>query len=207
MAKFNNENKFILVSLYYEGEGRSENRSVLCQYADTGGPGGVGGIDDSVNCEAIQGGDGNPLYYFKNKEQLILSLFKEIKKRFQSRMFADYDPRMRVKDTLRKMWGNSLTYAVSNYEEQIFLQQFNISPYRKEKEAAAYSYRAMKPLLETLANGQQQGLIKEDKENLTLPLLFGFVNQLASFIHENPAMLTKSLVDKTFRYFWDAISR
>jgi AcrR family transcriptional regulator len=145
--------------------------------------------------------------YFKNKEQLILSLFKEIKKRFQSRMFAGYDPRVPVKDTLRKMWENSLTYAVSNYEEQIFLQQFNISPYRKEKETAAYSYRVMKPLLETLANGQQQGLIKEDKENLTLPLLFGFVNQLASVIHENPAPLTKSLTDKTFQYFWDAIKK
>src|SRR5258708_12719831 len=99
--------------------------------------------------------------YFKNKEQLILSLFKEIKKRFQSRMFADYDPRMPVKDTLRKMWGNSLTYAVSNYEEQIFLQQFNISPYRKEKETPPYSYRPLNPLLDTLANVHQQALINE----------------------------------------------
>src|ERR1700720_3096417 len=60
--------------------------------------------------------------YFKNKEELILSLYKEIKKNFQTRMFVDYDPAVPVKDSLRKMWENSLTYAVSNYEEQIFLQ-------------------------------------------------------------------------------------
>ncbi|HWK06609.1 MAG TPA: TetR/AcrR family transcriptional regulator [Puia sp.] len=144
--------------------------------------------------------------YFKNKEELILSLFKRIKKSFQAKMFVDYDAGAPVKDSLRKMWENSLTYAVANYEEQIFLQQFNISPYRKEKETAAFTYQAMKPLLETLARGQQQGLIKEDKENLTLPLLFGFINQLASVIHENPAMLKKNFIDKTFRYFWDAIS-
>jgi TetR/AcrR family transcriptional regulator, repressor of fatR-cypB operon len=145
--------------------------------------------------------------YFKNKEELILMLFKEIKKRFQSKMFADYDPGMPVRDTLRRMWENSLTYAVANYEEQVFLQQFNISPYRKEKESAAFSYQVMKPLLETISSGQGQGLIKEDKENLTLPLFFGFVNQLASVIHENPISVTKALVDKTFQYFWDAIKR
>jgi AcrR family transcriptional regulator len=144
--------------------------------------------------------------YFKNKEELILSLFKRIKKSFQAKMFVDYDAGAPVKDSLRKMWENSLTYAVANYEEQIFLQQFNISPYRKEKETAAFTYQAMKPMLETLARGQRQGLIKEDKENLILPLLFGFINQLASVIHENPAMLKKKIIDKTFRYFWDAIS-
>jgi AcrR family transcriptional regulator len=145
--------------------------------------------------------------YFKNKEELILALYKEIKKRFRTQLFIDYSPDRPVKESCRKMWENCLNYFVANYEEHIFLQQFNFSPYRKVKESLNFSMEMMKPLIDTLVHGQQQGLLKQDKDYLALPLLFGFVSQLAATIHETPAALTKPLIDKTFGYFWDAIAK
>jgi len=145
--------------------------------------------------------------YFKNKEDLILEVYKEVKKRFRSKVFSDYSPEKPIKETFRKMWDNLLSYSVSNYQEQIFLQQFNISPYIREKETLSFTKQVLNPLLEVIHAGQKQDLIKNDPESLILQLLFGFANQLAPLIHENPGMLSKDFTATTFGYFWDAVKK
>jgi AcrR family transcriptional regulator len=145
--------------------------------------------------------------YFKNKEDLILEVYKEVKKRFRSKVFADYSPEKPIKESLRKMWDNLLAWSVANYQEQVFLQQFNVSPYTREKEALSFTKQVLTPLLELIHAGQKQDLIKNDPESLILQLLFGFANQLAPPIHENPAMLTKDFAATTFGYFWDAVRK
>ena len=145
--------------------------------------------------------------YFKNKEDLILEVYKEVRKRYRSKVFIDYSPEKPIKETLRKMWDNLLSYSLSNYQEQVFLQQFNTSPYIREKEALSFSKQVLGPLLEVLHAGQKQDLIKNDPESLILQLLLGFANQLTPLIRETPAMLTKDFAATTFGYFWDAIRK
>jgi AcrR family transcriptional regulator len=143
--------------------------------------------------------------YFKNKEDLILALHKKIKNSFGAYAFVGYNPDLPIRDGLRVIWENCLRYAVLNYQEQVFLQQFSISPYSKDKGQLLYALEAMAPLFQSLQAAQSQLLIKSDKEGLTVKLLFGFVTQIAADLHEAPQLLTRSYIDKTFCYFWDAI--
>ena len=85
--------------------------------------------------------------------------------------------------------------------------QFNISPYIREKETLSFTKQVLSPLLEVIHAGQKQDLIKNDPESLILQLLFGFANQLAPLIHENPVLLTKDFAVTTFGYFWDAVKK
>ena len=148
---------------------------------------------------------GTVYVYFKGKEDLITALYRDVKYRFQTSLFTGHQPGKPVKESLRLLWENGLRYMAAHYEEQVFIQQFNVSPYRQEPENAEYALRAIAPLLDVLRTGQEQGLIKEDPEHLILSLFFGFMRQLAEGARQNPALVRKTMSAKTFTYFWDAI--
>jgi AcrR family transcriptional regulator len=143
--------------------------------------------------------------YFKNKDDLIHALYKEVKKRFGATIFIGFSPELPVEEGFRVIWENSLRYAVSNFPEQVFLQQFIASPYKREDKAKAVSRPVMAPLAKLLERGQKQGLLKPDTELLIPSLLFGFVQQIAAHVHHTPARLTKSFMNTSFRFLWDAI--
>ena len=142
--------------------------------------------------------------YFKNKEDLILALYKDIKKRFASTIFIGYSPGMSVEEGLRTIWENTVRYSVSHYSEEVFLQQFNISPYSKGPEVLTFAGDQMQPLQELIARGQQLSLLKPDK-HLIRQLFIGFIQQIGSDIHQSRGQLTKTWLDTSFRFFWDAI--
>ena len=142
--------------------------------------------------------------YFKNKEDLILALYKDIKKRFASTIFIGYSPGMSVEEGLRTIWENTVRYSVSHYSEEVFLQQFNISPYSKGPEVLTFAGDQMQPLQELIARGQQLSLLKPDK-HLIRQLFIGFIQQIGSDIHQSPSLLTRTWLDTSFRFFWDAI--
>ena len=148
---------------------------------------------------------GTVYVYFKSKDDLIRALFKDVKHRFASNLFAGHQPGKPVKESLRALWENGLRYMATHYEEQIFREQFNASPYRREEENVDYGLRLMGPLLDVLHTGQEQGLIKADREDLLLCVFFGLLLRLAEGARENPALLHKAMLGKTFQYFWDAI--
>jgi len=168
---------------------------------------GLAGLTISMIAKEAGVAAGTIYIYFKNKEDLLLEVYKEVKKRFRSKVFTDYNPEKPIKESFRKMWDNLLSYSVANYQEQVFLQQFNISPYIREKEALSFTKQVLSPLLEVIHTGQKQDLIKNDPDSLIQQLLFGFANQLAPLIHENPGILTKDFTATSFGYFWDAVKK
>jgi AcrR family transcriptional regulator len=143
--------------------------------------------------------------YFKNKDDLIHALYKEVKKRFGATVFIGFSPELPVEEGFRVIWENSLRYAVSNFSEQVFLQQFIASPYKREDQAVAVARPVMASLAQLLERGKRQGLLKPDTEILIPTLLFGFVQQIAAHIHHTPARLTKIFMDASFGFLWDAI--
>ena len=143
--------------------------------------------------------------YFKNKDDLIHALYKEVKKRFGATIFIGFSPAFSVEEGFRVIWENSLRYAVSNFSEQVFLQQFIASPYKREDQAMAVARPVMAPLAQLLERGQRQGVLKQDPEVLVPSLLFGFVQQIAAHIHHTPERLTKTFMDASFGFLWGAI--
>ena len=57
--------------------------------------------------------------YFKNKDDLIFALYKEIKKRFGATIFIGFTPQLPVDEGFRVIWENSVRYAVSNFPDEI----------------------------------------------------------------------------------------
>ncbi|HTJ10830.1 MAG TPA: TetR/AcrR family transcriptional regulator [Dinghuibacter sp.] len=166
---------------------------------------GLSGLTVPQLAKASKVATGTVYVYFKDKDDLINALYREVKYRFQDAFFAGFDPSRPVKESLRKLWDHGLRYMAAHYEEQIFLQQYSISPYRRADDMTAYAQKMMAPLRDILRAGQEQGLVKSDKERLIVPLLMGFMSQAAEAARHDPSLLGKAALDKSFRFFWDAI--
>jgi AcrR family transcriptional regulator len=143
--------------------------------------------------------------YFESKEDLILALHSEISSRFGYTIFLGYDSEKPVEKGFRIVWGNALRYMTENFAEQVFLQQFENSPYRKSLESSAYTDSLMQPLSALIARGQREAVLKADQPRLIQQLFFGFLQQIAADLHRSPGRLTKKYIDTAFRFFWDAV--
>ncbi len=143
--------------------------------------------------------------YFDSKEDLILALYSEISSRFGYTIFLGYDSEKPVEKGFRIIWGNALRYMTENYAEQVFLQQFENSPYRESPESSAYNDSLMQPFRDLITRGQWEAVIKADQHRLIQQLFFGFLQQIAADLHGSPGRLTKKYIETAFRFFWDAV--
>jgi len=203
--KFNNEYKFILVHLRMRVKDEQKIDLFYSSTLTLVSKVGLVGLTIPLIAKTSGVATGTLYIYFKNKEDLILALHKKIKNRFGANAFIGYNSDLPSQEGLRVIWENCLRYAALNYPEQVFLQQFVVSPYSRDKGQLLYAQETMAPLFQALQAAQSQSLIKSDKEGLTIKLLFGFITQIAADLHETPQLLTNSYIDKTFSYFWDAI--
>jgi len=81
---------------------------------------GLAGLTMPMIAKASRIATGTIYIYFRNKQGLVTELHKEVGRRFRSKAFSGYSPDRPIKEVLRNMWENLLSYSVSNYENMFF---------------------------------------------------------------------------------------
>ncbi len=69
--------------------------------------------------------------YYKDREDLILSLCKEETIRMTEATLKDFDPRMSFAEGLKNQWKNRATFWLKNPIEAQFLERMRHSPYQE----------------------------------------------------------------------------
>jgi AcrR family transcriptional regulator len=67
--------------------------------------------------------------YFKDRDDLILSLNEEIAGRMFARTLKDFDPKMSFERGLKMQWINRARFFMENPQEMHFLEQIRFSPF------------------------------------------------------------------------------
>ncbi|HEY3362220.1 MAG TPA: TetR/AcrR family transcriptional regulator [Methanosarcina sp.] len=67
--------------------------------------------------------------YFPTKEDLINSLYFEVKGELSHSMGKEIESEITFQEKLRKIWSNLINWGVDNQEEFLFVGQFCSSPY------------------------------------------------------------------------------
>ena len=67
--------------------------------------------------------------YFPTKEDLINSLYFEVKGELSQAMGKEIEAESTFQDKLRKIWSNLIKWGVDNQDEFLFVGQFCSSPY------------------------------------------------------------------------------
>jgi AcrR family transcriptional regulator len=142
--------------------------------------------------------------YYENKEDLLVSTYKEIKQKFSTAMLKDFDDTRPIRDIFKTIWYNAFDYISQNYEYFCYTEQFSYSPYSSlvdKKEMGKF----FEPMINVLDRGIEQKIIKDNPLEVLSVFLFFPVLLLA-----NPRVcanfeVKRDNIDLAFSMAWDAI--
>lgn len=142
--------------------------------------------------------------YFKNKEDLIVSTYLEIKRDMSQTLFADIDDSQPVRDLLQQVWMELFTYVADNRDEFRFAEQFANSPFhelvnRKEIEPL------FEPIVRVITRGIEQKIIKNIDFTIISAFIFYPVMVLANPNLCKDLELNQQTIEIAFQLAWDAI--
>ena len=97
--------------------------------------------------------------YFKNKEDLLVSTYIEIKRNLSAALLSDFDDRLPIRDIVKTAWFGVFKYVSENLDDYEYLEQFANSPYIAliDRETLEKEYI---PIVNILRKGTEQKIIK-----------------------------------------------
>ncbi len=142
--------------------------------------------------------------YFEHKQDLINSLYLEVKKSFSDSAFSGYDEEMSVKKGFEIIWFNIANYKLKHVSEATFLSQCDNSPTIDEA-IRIEGLKNLQPLLDLWERGKKEGIIKP----LSAFILYAHTVYPLSFLLEMQEREIFTLDEKVkgemFQVAWDAI--
>ncbi|KKH45658.1 TetR/AcrR family transcriptional regulator [Methanosarcina sp. 1.H.A.2.2] len=144
--------------------------------------------------------------YFPTKEDLINSLYFEVKGRLSRSIKAGIDEEVSIRDKLRRLWSNFIMWGVNNPEEYLFVEQFCSSPYitkiTREEVMKEYIF-----LSELVQEGVTSGVLKDYTPELTMKVFFHGTKAVVSLILDsNVSLDTEELIENGFRIIWNGLT-
>jgi AcrR family transcriptional regulator len=142
--------------------------------------------------------------YYENKEDLLVSTYVAIKKKFGGAILRDFDPHLPIRDIFRNLWMNMFLYISEVPEYFQFAEQFSNSPFSDlvDKEEVEKSYA---PVLKTLQNGIEQKIIKNVEFDILAAFMFYPIYSLANKRLCKQFVNNKENIETAFTLAWDAI--
>jgi len=142
--------------------------------------------------------------YYKNKEDLLVSTYIEIKLDLSKALLRDFNDGLPIRDILRNVWFNMFEYISNNLEYYKFVEQFSNSPYSSlvnKQEVEQYFV----PLIKVLQTGIEQKIIKNVNFDILTAFMYHPITVLA-----NPGLcqdfeLNEENIETAFTLAWDAI--
>jgi AcrR family transcriptional regulator len=142
--------------------------------------------------------------YHKNKEDLLVSTYIEIKLDLSKTLLRDFNDRLPIRDILRNVWFNMFEYISNNLKYYKFVEQFSNSPYSSlvnRQEVEQY----FGPLIKVLKTGIEQKILKNVNFDILTAFMYHPITVLA-----NPRLCqdfepNEENIETAFTLAWDAI--
>lgn len=142
--------------------------------------------------------------YFKNKEDLLVSTYLEIKRGMGAAMLEGFDETQPVHDIFHRVWYNTFSYVAKNLEEFRYAEQFSNSPYSERVDQLRVQ-ESFEPLLRVIQRGIAQKIIKDVNLDVLGAFLIHPIMVLANPNHCKAFELTDENIETAFRMAWDAL--
>jgi len=144
--------------------------------------------------------------YFENKQDLVNTLYLEVKSSFSDCAFKGYHDTMPVKKGFEIIWYNIADYKLNIVNEATFLSQCDNTPMIDE-EIRKEGLKHLQPLLDLWERGKKEGIIKP----LSNFVLYAYSIYPLTFLMAMQKIylcgLSQKVRDETFQVVWDAIKQ
>ena len=142
--------------------------------------------------------------YYKNKEDLLVSTYIDIKKNMSEAILEDFDDSRPIRDILKTFWINAFKFISDNPGDFQYTEQFVNSPYSSLVSPGDVE-KYFEPMADIVQRGIQQKIIKDvSLDILKIFIFFPIV------ILSNPRLNAKfegdeESIETVFDMAWDAI--
>jgi AcrR family transcriptional regulator len=142
--------------------------------------------------------------YFKNKDDLLVSTYTEIKLGMAAALSDEVDGKFPVHDILHRIWLSTFRYVSENREEFRYAEQFANSPYIEQVDMQRIM-EPFAPVIQVVQHGIEQKIIKNVDMDMIGVFLFNPILALANPSHCKTFEPTAENIDAAFRMAWDAL--
>jgi AcrR family transcriptional regulator len=145
--------------------------------------------------------------YFPTKEDLINSLYIEVKGQLSQNMGKEIEAQSTFQDNLRKMWSNLIKWGVDNQEEFLFVGQFCSSPYitKFTREEVMKEYVFLHDLVN---EGIKTGAIRDFSAELTITMFYQASRAVVNLILDSDSSQDKNkFIEDGFQIIWKGLAK
>ncbi|AKB17151.1 MULTISPECIES: TetR/AcrR family transcriptional regulator [unclassified Methanosarcina] len=145
--------------------------------------------------------------YFPTKEDLINSLYFEVKGQLSQSMGKEIEAQNTFQDKLRTIWSNLVKWGVNNQEEFLFVGQFCSSPYitKFTREEVMKEYVFLHKLVD---EGIKTGAIRDFSAELTIAMFYQSSRAVVNLILDSDPLLDENKVlEDGFQIIWRGLAK
>lgn len=147
---------------------------------------------------------GTIYHYFSGKEELINTLYKEIKLDILQAMLVDYSEDLSLNERFLGVWANYVQYSLNYPTKGSFLEQFENSPLIKHVMDEDIM-QAVAPFFTFFEQGVDEGVFKPLPPVVLFDLGFAPAVSLVKRHIANVLVLDEALIQAAANACWDAI--
>lgn len=147
---------------------------------------------------------GTIYYYFKSKNELIDTLYSELKEEMGKAIIQNIDNEFTFKDKFFLIWKNLFLYYKTNPKKFEFLEHYASSPLVKN-EIKEINQRHYREAIMFFESGIQLGVLRDLPLNLLINLVFSDVSTFIRMIIMNEIEYNDQLLKETIQSSWDSI--
>jgi AcrR family transcriptional regulator len=145
--------------------------------------------------------------YFPTKEDLINSLYFEVKGDLSHAMGKDIEVGSTFKDKLKKIWSNLVKWGVETQEEFLFVGQFCSSPYitKFTRDEVMKEYVFLHDLVD---EGIKTGEVRDFSSELIISMFYQASRTVVNFILDSDSSLNENkIIEDGFQIIWRGLAK
>jgi len=142
--------------------------------------------------------------YYENKEDLIVSIYVDIKQRLSKSILQDFNDQLPIRDIFRNLWLNMFKYIESHPDYIQFSEQFSNSPYSSLVNKPEVE-KHFEPILGVLKRGIDEKIIKDVCHDILATFIFYPIMTLSNQRTCRDFERNEENIDIAFTLAWDAI--
>jgi len=147
---------------------------------------------------------GTIYHYFTNKEDLIDTLYSDIKKEMGIALEKGIDNTANFKDKFFKIWTNLFNYYIENPKKFEYLENYANSPFI-HKEIKQITRRYYQNVIDFFESGIQLGIFRNLPIDVLINMIFSNVSSFVRMIIMEEIVFSESLLNKIIQSSWDSV--
>lgn len=142
--------------------------------------------------------------YYKNKDDLLVSTYIEIKKKMSRVLLKNIDETKPLRDVIFDIWRNGFEFVKDNRAFYQYAEQFSNSPYSELIDHKKLE-KHFEPMYKVLQRGIDEKIIKDVSFDILAVFIFYPIMLLSNSKVCKTIKLNEREIETAFNLAWDAI--